>query len=222
MPDLPSGTVTFLFTDIEASTQLWERDRAAMRAAVERQLLILHSIVAAHRGVLYKTIGDGAQAAFATAEDGVRAAFDAQRALLAETWAEAPGPVRVRMVLHAGEAAPDAQGDYLAAALNRVARVLATGYGGQILLTQAAQQLTRGRCLPTSPCAIWASIDFGISWSRSGSINSSTLNCVPTSRRWPPSRPDRTTFHASPPRFWAGSGRWVRSVRCFSATILNC
>ena len=57
MPDLPSGTVTFLFTDIEGSTALWERDRAAMRTAVARHLAILQSAVAAHRGVLYKTLG---------------------------------------------------------------------------------------------------------------------------------------------------------------------
>src|SRR5262245_54011928 len=139
MADLPRGTVVFLFTDIEGSTALWERDRTAMRAAVERQLAILESTFAAHHGMLYKRIGDGTQAAFATAEDGLRAAFDAQRALLAEMWPD-PASLRVRMALHAGEAAPDAQGDYLAAPLNRLARLLSSGHGGQILLTQAAQQ----------------------------------------------------------------------------------
>ena len=93
MAELPRGTVTFLFTDIEGSTALWERDRAAMREAVDRQLAILHSLIAAHHGVLYKTIGDGTQAAFASAEDALRAAVASQRALLAEAWAEPPGPV---------------------------------------------------------------------------------------------------------------------------------
>src|SRR3954468_24489741 len=144
MPELPSGIVTFLFTDIEGSTALWERDRAVMREAVARHLTILQSLVEAHHGVLYKTVGDGTQSAFASAEDAVRAAVAAQRALLQETWAELPGPLRVRMALHAGEAMPDARGDYLAASLNRLERVLAIGHGGQILLTQTAQQLTRG------------------------------------------------------------------------------
>jgi class 3 adenylate cyclase len=72
MVDLPRGTVTFLFTDIAGSTALWERDRAAMREAVARQLATLHSPIAAHHGVLYKTIGDGTQAAFASAEDALR------------------------------------------------------------------------------------------------------------------------------------------------------
>jgi predicted ATPase/class 3 adenylate cyclase len=143
MPELPRGTVTFLFTDIEGSTALWEQDRAAMRAAVDRQLAILHSLIAAHHGVLYKTIGDGTQAAFGTAEEALRAAVASQRALLAEDGGEL-GPLRVRMALHAGEAIPDAHGDYLAAPLNRLARLLSTGYGGQILLAQTVQQLTRG------------------------------------------------------------------------------
>ena len=91
MAELPTGTVTFLFTDIEGSTALWERDRTTMRSAVERQLAILQSIIEAHHGVLYKQIGDGTQAAFPTAEDGVRAALDVQRALLAEPGPTPPG-----------------------------------------------------------------------------------------------------------------------------------
>src|SRR3954447_8796078 len=103
---LPRGTVTFLFTDIEGSSALWERDRAAMREAVDRYLTILQSLVTAHHGVLYKTIGDGTQAAFASAEDALRAAVAAQRALLQETWPDHQGLLRVRMGLHAGEATP--------------------------------------------------------------------------------------------------------------------
>src|SRR5215204_3595333 len=143
MAELPRGTVTFLFTDIEGSTALWERDRAGMREAVDRQLAILQSLIAAHHGVLYKTVGDGTQAAFASADEALRSAVASQRALLAEAWGEL-GPLRVRMALHAGEAIPDTRGDYLAAPLNRLARLLSTGYGGQILLSQTVQQLTRG------------------------------------------------------------------------------
>jgi predicted ATPase/class 3 adenylate cyclase len=144
MLDLPRGTVAFLFTDIEGSTALWERDRQVMAAAVARQLAILQSLITAHHGVLYKTVGDGTQAAFGTAEEALRAALASQRALLAEDWAEPLGPLRVRMALHAGEAVPDAGGDYLAAPLNRLSRLLSAGHGGQILLSQAVQQLTRG------------------------------------------------------------------------------
>jgi predicted ATPase/class 3 adenylate cyclase len=143
MSELPRGTVTFLFTDIEGSTRLWEQDRAGMATAVDRHFALLDAAIAAHGGVRFKTVGDGAQAAFPTAPAAVAAALDAQRALDAERWGEIGAP-RVRMALHAGEAIPDDRGDYLAAPLNRLARLLATGHGGQILLTQAVQQLARG------------------------------------------------------------------------------
>ncbi|HEU0116662.1 MAG TPA: AAA family ATPase, partial [Thermomicrobiales bacterium] len=142
MSELPSGTVPFLFTDIEGSTALWERDRAAMRAAVARQLAILRSAVDAQHGTLYKTVGDGTQAAFPTADAAVRAAVAAQRALLAEVWAEPPGPLRVRMALHAGAATPQ-DGDYLAPCLNHLARLLAAAHGGQILLSHAMARLAQ-------------------------------------------------------------------------------
>src|SRR4051794_16784128 len=106
MPELPRGTVAFLFTDIEGSTALWERDRHAMKAAADRHIFLLGLAIESHRGVLYKVVGDGVQAAFPTAPDAVSAAIDGQRALLAEDWGQ-PGPIRVRMVLHAGEAEPD-------------------------------------------------------------------------------------------------------------------
>jgi predicted ATPase/class 3 adenylate cyclase len=143
MPDLPSGTVTFLFTDIEGSTPLWERDRQAMATAVERHIALLDAAIQAHGGIHFKTVGDAVQAAFPTAPDAVIAAVDAQRALVAEDWGEI-GPLHVRMALHVGEGLPDDRGDYLAAPLNRLARLLSTGYGGQILLSQSVQQLTRG------------------------------------------------------------------------------
>ena len=143
MPDLPSGTVTFLFTDIEGSTALWEHDRAAMARAVERHLSLLRAAVEAHDGVLFKVVGDAVQAAFPSASSAVAAALSAQQALLAEDWGPI-GPLRVRMALHAGEAQPDDRGDYLAAPLNRLSRLLAAGYGRQILLSQSVQQLTRG------------------------------------------------------------------------------
>ncbi|MDQ3222225.1 MAG: adenylate/guanylate cyclase domain-containing protein, partial [Gemmatimonadota bacterium] len=143
MPDLPSGTVTFLFTYIEGSTERWERDRGAMAAAVERHIAVLDAAIQTHGGVHFKTVGDAVQASFPTAPQAVAAAVDGQHALMAEDWGKI-GPLTVRMAVHAGEAVPDARGDYLAAPLNRLSRLLATGYGGQILLSQTVQQLSRG------------------------------------------------------------------------------
>ncbi|HEX2281789.1 MAG TPA: tetratricopeptide repeat protein [Thermomicrobiales bacterium] len=141
MREFPSGTVTFLFTDVEGSTRRWEQDSTAMRAAIERHFAILDEAISAHRGVRFKIIGDAVQAAFPTALDAVLAAVAAQRALIAEDWG-ALGPIRVRMALHTGAATPH-DNDYLSPALNRLARLLAAGAGGQILLTEATRQLVR-------------------------------------------------------------------------------
>jgi predicted ATPase/class 3 adenylate cyclase len=141
MRDFPSGTVTFLFTDVEGSTRRWEQDSVAMRAAIERHFVLLDEAIGANNGVRFKIIGDAVQAAFPTALDAVQAAIAAQRALVAEDWG-VMGPVRVRMALHTGAATPH-DGDYLSPALNRLARLLAAGAGGQILLTEATRQLVR-------------------------------------------------------------------------------
>src|SRR5215213_4457284 len=141
MRDFPSGTVTFLFTDVEGSTRRWEQDSTATRAVIERHFAILDEAIRAHHGVRFKTIGDAIQAAFPTALDAVLAAVAAQQALIAEDWG-ALGPVRVRMALHTGAATP-LDSDYLSPALNRLARLLAVGVGGQILLTEATRQLVR-------------------------------------------------------------------------------
>jgi class 3 adenylate cyclase len=113
MPELPSGTVTFLFTDIEGSTALWERDREGMATAVERHLLLLRAAIETREGVLFKVVGDAVQAAFPTAPDAAAAALEAQRTLRQEKWPEGIGPVRVRMALHTAAATPQ-DGDYLA------------------------------------------------------------------------------------------------------------
>ena len=147
MADLPSGTVTFLFTDIEGSTVLWEQDRAAMASAVERHLALLRTAVETHHGVLFKIVGDAVQAAFPTAPDAVAAAPDAQRALMQETWPEGVGPLQVRMGLHTTAATPQ-DGDYLAPGLNRLARLLAAAHGGQVLLSLATQDLARDALPP--------------------------------------------------------------------------
>jgi len=147
MADLPSGTVTFLFTDIEGSTALWERDQAAMSIAVERHFQLLREAVSAHAGVVFKVVGDAVQAAFPTAPHTVAAALDAQRPLGQENWPESVGPIRVRMALHTAAATPQ-DGDYLAPGLNRLSRLLAAAHGGQVLLSLATQDLARDALPP--------------------------------------------------------------------------
>src|SRR5918995_5036918 len=111
MAEFPSGTVAFLFTDIEGSTKRWERDRDGMATAVERHFALLQDAIAASDGVLFKTIGDAVQAAFPTVPGAVAAAVAAQSALRAEDWGDL-GQLRVRMAVHVGEATPR-DGDYL-------------------------------------------------------------------------------------------------------------
>jgi predicted ATPase/class 3 adenylate cyclase len=149
MPDFPSGTVTFLFTDIEGSTALWERDSDAMAAAVAHHLELLDAAIAEHGGYHFQTVGDAVQAAFATAPDALAAAVRVQQIFAAEPWS-LPEPIRVRMALHAGEATSDAAGDYhQVPALNRLSRLLAVAHGGQIVLSEAARALV-GDALPSS------------------------------------------------------------------------
>ena len=110
-----------------------------MATAVERHFALLREAIAAQDGVLFKTIGDAIQAAFPTVPKAIMAAIDAQIALRRADWGDL-GPLRVRMAIHAGEGTPR-DGDYLSPALNRLSRVLVTGYGEQILLTDTARSL---------------------------------------------------------------------------------
>ena len=127
MAELPSGTVTFLFTDIEGSTVRWERQPEAMRVALARHDTLVRAAIVEHGGHVVKTMGDAFHAAFSRAPDAVAAALDAQRQLQAEPWGEI-GPVRVRMALHTG-AAEERDGDYYGPALNRAARLMSVGHG---------------------------------------------------------------------------------------------
>jgi class 3 adenylate cyclase len=101
--ELPSGTVTFLFTDLVASTRLWEEHPDAMKAALARHDEMLSDAIAAHGGYVVKMRGDGVHAAFHTARDALDAALDAQAALGGETWSEVV-PILVRIGVHSGEA----------------------------------------------------------------------------------------------------------------------
>src|SRR5215208_2700003 len=142
MAEMPRGTVAFLFTDVENSSALWERDGTAMMSVLARHVSLLREVVSAHGGVLFKTVGDGTQSAFPTAPAALSAALMAQRALLAEPWPDELGPLRACMAIHAGEAEPRGC-DYLAAPLNRLSRLLGMARGGQILLTEAVEQLAQ-------------------------------------------------------------------------------
>ena len=101
MANTPTGTVTFLFTDIEGSTRMWENHPLQMEGALQRHDDILKGALKAHGGYVFKTIGDAFCAAFTTARSSLEAALAAQRALFAEGW-DRNTPIRVRMALHTG------------------------------------------------------------------------------------------------------------------------
>jgi predicted ATPase len=129
----PSGVVTFLFTDVEGSTRRWESDAQAMRAALVVHDKVLRTSIEAYDGFLFSHTGDGFVAAFASPMSAVNAAIDAQREL----------QLPVRMGLATGEAELR-DGDYFGAVLNRAARVMAAGHGGQILLAESTAVLLSG------------------------------------------------------------------------------
>lgn len=142
---LPTGTVTFLLTDIEGSTRLWEAHPEAMAAALDRHDALAAAIIAEHRGTLVKHRGEGDSlfAVFAQAHEAIAAACALQRELHAEPWPDGI-PMRVRIALHTGDATLR-DGDYFGTAVNRCARLRAAGHGGQILLSAASQERIQGR-----------------------------------------------------------------------------
>src|SRR6266487_2843130 len=142
----PAGTVTFLLTDIEGSTRLWETVPDAMEAALERHNRLVTGVIDDHGGVVVTSRGEGDSffAAFASAVAAVEAAGVCQLRLQGEAW-PAGAVLRVRMGLHTGEAHVH-EGDYVDhAPINRSARVKAAAHGGQVLLTQATRDLVAGR-----------------------------------------------------------------------------
>lgn len=143
---MPTGTVTFLFSDIEGSTQRWEQRREAMKAAVARHEQLMASAITKHVGYIFKIMGDAFCAAFPTAPDAVAAACEAQLALAKEDFAAVDG-LRVRMGLHTGFA-EERNADYFGPAVNRVARLMSLGHGGQVLLSGVTRDLTHSD-LPT-------------------------------------------------------------------------
>jgi class 3 adenylate cyclase len=136
-PAVPTGTVTFVFSDIEGSTVRWDSHRDAMQAAVRKHDELMRSAIVDHNGWTFKTIGDAFCAAFSGAGDAVAATLAAQRAIAREDWSAIDG-LRVRMAIHSG-IADERDNDYFGPTVNRVARLLAIGHGGQVLVSGATR-----------------------------------------------------------------------------------
>ncbi len=145
-PALPTGTVTFVFTDIEGSTRLVHDLGDRWPPLLERHRAIIRAALAAHDGVEVQTEGDGFFAAFSRAPAAVAAAVRAQRDLAAEPW-PADAPIRVRMGLHAGEGVVDADASYVGHDVHRAARVASAAHGGQVLVSETVRTLA-GATLP--------------------------------------------------------------------------
>jgi predicted ATPase/class 3 adenylate cyclase len=139
--------LTFLFTDVESSTRLWEQNPQAMRSALARHDVIVRSAIAGSGGDVVKSTGDGLMAVFAIPIAAVSAGIAAQSALLAEPWPDGCA-IRVRIGIHTGEA-ESRGGDFFGPAVNRTARIMAAGHGGQILLSESTAVLV-GDHLPDS------------------------------------------------------------------------
>jgi class 3 adenylate cyclase/tRNA A-37 threonylcarbamoyl transferase component Bud32 len=139
----PTGTVTFLFTDIQGSTRLWERDAQRMKSTLARHDEILEGVIVAHDGYVFKMVGDACCAAFSSAPKALEAALWAQRTISKEPWDE-ECRIRVRMALNTGEA-EERDGDYFGPPLNRVARLLSSGHGGQTLLSRTTREGVGGQ-----------------------------------------------------------------------------
>ena len=138
MGDTPTGTVTFLFTDIAGSTRLWEERPDEMRAALAEHDGLVRAAIEENGGYVFATGGDGFAAAFSRAHDAIDAASNAQAAL-----ADHP-LIRVRMGIHTGEV-QERDGDYFGPAVNRAARIMAVAHGGQVLLSAATRELLPDR-----------------------------------------------------------------------------
>ena len=149
MRSLPSGTVTFLFTDIEGSTKLAQEYPDEQPALLARHHEILHQSIQLQNGHVFQIIGDAFCAAFHSANDALKAALQIQRALHNEPWD--PAPIKVRMGIHVGTAQLNEDGQYSGyAALASTQRIMSAGHGGQILLSSAMRELVRDTLPPNT------------------------------------------------------------------------
>ncbi len=146
MSNLPTGTVTFLFTDIEGSTRLAQRYPDAMPALLARHNEILNHAIEAHNGFVFQIVGDSFSAAFHNASDALNASLDAQRLLHHEAWS--PAPIKVRMGINTGTAQISSGDDFSSGykgytAMARVQRLMSAAHGGQVLISLATEELVR-------------------------------------------------------------------------------
>ncbi len=141
---LPSGTVTFLLTDLEGSTRLWEQDPDAMKAAMVRHDELLEKAVSKNGGCVFSRMGDGMATAFATPRDAISAAVVFQQALAAESW-RTLRPLRARVGLHTDEAVIVDDTGYASLPINRCARLMTAAHGGQTVVSGATEMLLRGQ-----------------------------------------------------------------------------
>lgn len=138
----PTGTVTFLFTDIQGSTKLWREHPEAMKRSHARHNAILQNAIETNNGYIFQIIGDAFCAAFHKAGDAVKAALQAQAELTSEAWGEAI--IKVRMGIHTGEAELKEDGQYNGyMTLSRTQRLMSAGHGGQVLISLASEELIR-------------------------------------------------------------------------------
>ena len=210
---LPTGTVTFLFSDIEGSTQRWEQHRDEMKTAVAWHDTIVRKAVEANGGLVFKTIGDAFCVVFKTVPQAIQAALDAQRAIEHEDWSKVGG-LKVRMAIHTGFA-DERDADYFGPTVNRVARLLSIGHGGQVLVSGVSTELSQGmmptssdaarswRAPPTRPHASRAGLSTQCARSTRG------ISCAAIARR-----AARTTFRCSSPSSSAAKPTLPRSKRC--------
>lgn len=141
--------LTFLFTDLENSSSLWEKFPGEMRPALATHDRLLKEAVESYRGRIVKKTGDGLHAVFESPADGVAAALAAQQAIITEAWPSQIGPFRVRMGLHTGES-QEREGDYYGPEVNRAARVMSIAHGGQTLLSEVTALLVRTTLPPNA------------------------------------------------------------------------
>src|SRR5215207_2015738 len=140
MNHVPTGTVTFLFTDIEGSTKLAQEHPDSMPSLLARHNELLKQAIEGHNGFVFQVVGDSFSASFPHARDALDAALDAQRSLHRESWR--PAPIKVRMGIHTGQAEAQENGEYQGyLTLSHVQRLMSAAHGGQVLISQAAQEL---------------------------------------------------------------------------------
>jgi predicted ATPase/class 3 adenylate cyclase len=140
-----TDTLTFLFTDLEGSTRLWQQYPEAMKTILARHDDLIRAAIENNNGKVVKTTGDGFHAAFTSAQDGLNASIEAQQYILEETWQQT-GSLRVRMGLHLGES-QQRGGDYYGTTVNRAARLMSSANGGQILVSAAVADVVGNQLL---------------------------------------------------------------------------